>query len=69
MLERINALNSVLVGAYVEYDTLYLNKESEMVPESVSNPLSIEEEFDCVAKEGQSNQFDMRLCNQKCKKK
>ena len=54
LLKRLNASNPALVRASVESDTLDLTKEPEMVPEFVSNPLSIEEELDCVIKEGQS---------------
>ena len=56
LLERSNASNpaQLMLRASVESDTLDLTKEPEMVPESVSNPLRIEEELDCVIKEGQS---------------
>ena len=52
--ERLNAANPALVRASVESDTLDLNNKPEMVPESVSNPLSIEEELNRVIKEGES---------------
>ena len=54
MLERLNASNPALTRTSVESDTLDLTKEPEMVPESVSNPVSITEELDHVVKEGQS---------------
>ena len=54
MLERLNVANPALVRASVESDTLDLNNKPEMVPESVSNPLSIEEELNRVIKEGKS---------------
>ena len=53
LLERLNTSNPALVRVSVESDTSDLTKELEMVPESVSNPLSIEEELDRVVKEGQ----------------
>ena len=54
LLERLNASNPALVRVSVESYTLDLNNKPEMVPESGSNPLSIEEELDRVIKEGQS---------------
>ena len=67
MLERLIASNPALVQASVESNILDLTKEPEMVPESISNPLSIEDELDHVIKEGQSLmqpvRYEMLLSN------
>jgi len=58
------------IRASLACDKLDLIEEHEIVPESVSNPLSIEDELNRVINERQSPmQLDMTRCCQKYKKK
>ena len=58
---RIARNISALVRASVESDTMDLTKEPKIKPESVSNPLSIQEALDHIIKDRQSPMQPVRF--------